>query len=149
MTEKSDHHSLLQKLKKRANTLKRDLFALYLAYKDPRTPWHAKIFSRLVVAYAFSPIDLIPDFIPILGYLDDLVLVPLGISIALTMIPLEVMTECRQRAQEEMSTGKPVNRAAAAVIILIWVGLAIHCIRWIKEIINYIKLDNFTSFNFF
>jgi len=117
-------------LKKRALILKSETYTLYLAYKDPRTPWYAKIFTGLVVAYAFSPIDLIPDFIPILGYLDDLILVPLGISLALKMIPQEVMAECRQRAQEEMSAGKPVNWAAAIVIILVWVGLAILCIRW-------------------
>ena len=117
-------------MKKRALILKSETYTLYLAYKDPRTPWYAKIFTGLVVAYAFSPIDLIPDFIPILGYLDDLILVPLGISLALKMIPQEVMAECRQRAQEEMSAGKPVNWAAAIVIILVWVGLAILCIRW-------------------
>jgi len=121
---------LLDELKKRALILKSETYTLYLAYKDPRTPWYAKIFTGLVVAYAFSPIDLISDFIPILGYLDDLILVPLGISLALKMIPQEVMAECRQRAQEEMSAGKPVNWAAAIVIILVWVGLAILCIRW-------------------
>ena len=130
MTTRNQHNSLLEKLKERANTLQREIFALYLVYKDPRTPMHVKIFTGLVVAYAFSPIDLIPDFIPILGYLDDLILVPLGISLALKIIPREVMAECRQRAQEEMSAGKPANWAAAIVIILVWVGLAYLCIRW-------------------
>jgi len=76
------------------------------------------------VAYAFSPIDLIPDFIPVLGYLDDLVLVPLGIVLALKMIPQPVMAECRQKAQEVMAQGKPVNRVAAAVIVSAWLLLA-------------------------
>ena len=79
----------------RARQLKRETYALYLAYRDPRVPWYAKVLAVCVVAYAFSPIDLIPDFIPVLGYLDDLVFVPLGISLALRLIPPEVMAECR------------------------------------------------------
>jgi uncharacterized membrane protein YkvA (DUF1232 family) len=110
--------------KKRAVQLKAEVYALYLAYKDERTPAFARLFAAVVVAYAFSPIDLIPDFIPILGYLDDLVLVPLGIFLALKMIPPEVMSECRIRAAREMAQGKPVNRVAALVIVLVWVGLA-------------------------
>jgi uncharacterized membrane protein YkvA (DUF1232 family) len=110
--------------KKRAVQLKAEVYALYLAYKDERTPTFARLFAAVVVAYAFSPIDLIPDFIPILGYLDDLVLVPLGIFLALKMIPPEVMSECRIRAAREMAQGKPVNRVAALVIVLVWVGLA-------------------------
>ncbi|MCL5612169.1 MAG: YkvA family protein, partial [Chloroflexi bacterium] len=73
---------MLDKLKQRARTLKHETIALYFAFRDPRTPWYAKIFAALVVAYAFSPIDLIPDFIPVLGYLDDLILVPAGIALA-------------------------------------------------------------------
>lgn len=110
--------------KKCAEQLKTEVYALYLAYKDPRTPLLARVFAAVVVAYAFSPIDLIPDFIPVLGYLDDLVLIPLGIFLALKMIPPEVMSECRIRAAREMAQGKPVNRVAALVIVLVWVGLA-------------------------
>jgi uncharacterized membrane protein YkvA (DUF1232 family) len=121
----------LDGLKQRAYQLQVDTYALYLAYRDPRVKWYAKAFAACVVAYAFSPIDLIPDFIPVLGYLDDLILVPLGITLALRMIPTEVMQDCRARAGEIMATGKPLNWIAAAVIILLWllviaaVGLAI------------------------
>ena len=108
----------------RARQLKAETYALYLAYRDPRTPWLARIFAAVVVGYAFSPIDLIPDFIPVLGYLDDLVLVPLGIWLTLKLIPPEVMADSRARAQETQASGQPVNRAAAIVIVLVWIGLA-------------------------
>jgi len=90
--------SYLDKLRARVVHLKKETHALYLASRHPRTPWYAKAFIAAVVAYAVSPIDLIPDFIPVLGYLDDLVLVPLGIAVALRMIPPPVMAECRVRA---------------------------------------------------
>jgi uncharacterized membrane protein YkvA (DUF1232 family) len=111
--------------KRRARQLRTEVYALYLAYKDPRTPWYARILSALVVAYAFSPIDLIPDPIPVLGYLDDLVLIPLGVYLALRLIPPEVMAESRERARALMAEGKPVNKAAAVVIVLIWIGVAV------------------------
>ena len=113
---------IVQRWKATARRLKTEARALYLAYRDPRVPWHARLFAGLVVAYAFSPIDLIPDPIPVLGYLDDLVLVPLGIALALRMIPPEVMAECRERVQRELDEGRPVNWVAGAVIIAIWVG---------------------------
>jgi uncharacterized membrane protein YkvA (DUF1232 family) len=128
--------SFLDTWKARAKQLKTEVYALYLAYKDPRTPWYAKVFSAVVVGYAFSPIDLIPDPIPILGYLDDLVLVPLGVFLALKMIPAEVMTDSRREAVEVMAQGKPVNKVAAAIIVLIWVGVAALGImlvtRWVR-----------------
>lgn len=111
--------------KARAGQLKTEVLALYLAYKDPRTPWFARIFAACVVAYAFSPIDLIPDPIPILGYLDDLLLIPLGVYLALKLIPMDVMQESRINAREVMAHGKPVNEVAAAVIVIIWIALAI------------------------
>jgi len=107
----------------RARQLQAETYALYLAYRDPRTAWYARAFAALVVAYAFSPIDLIPDFIPVLGYLDDLVLIPLGIALALRMIPPAVMAECRAKAREAMAAGRPPNWAAAAAIIAIWLGI--------------------------
>jgi len=116
--------SLLDTWKTRAHQLKTDVYALYLAYKDPRTPWYARIFAAGVVGYAFSPIDLIPDPIPVLGYLDDLVLIPLGVFLALKMIPPQVMVECRKKAVEIIAQGKPVNKVAALVIVIIWIGLA-------------------------
>jgi uncharacterized membrane protein YkvA (DUF1232 family) len=114
----------LEAWKRRVRDLKAETYALYLAYRDPRVPWHAKIFAALVVAYAFSPIDLIPDFVPVLGYLDDLVLVPLGIALSLRMIPAEVMAECRQRARAAAGQGRPTNRLVAAAVIAIWLLLA-------------------------
>ena len=110
--------------KQRARQLKVETYAIYLAYKDPRTPWYARIFAACVVGYAFSPIDLIPDPIPVLGYLDDLVLVPLGVALALKMIPPAVLAECREKAQAIMSQGRPTNWVAAGVIIAIWLLLA-------------------------
>ncbi len=107
-----------------ARTLKREVYALYLAYKDPRVPWYARVFAGCVVAYAFSPIDLIPDFIPVIGYLDDLILVPLGIALAVRMIPATALAECREESHRVMAAGKPVNRIAAAVIIVVWLALA-------------------------
>jgi uncharacterized membrane protein YkvA (DUF1232 family) len=109
--------------KARARQLKTEVYALYLAYRDPRVPWYAKAVAVCVVGYALSPIDLIPDFIPVLGYLDDLVLIPLGIALTLRLIPPEVMVECRERARSELAAGKPVSRVAAAVIVVIWLGL--------------------------
>jgi uncharacterized membrane protein YkvA (DUF1232 family) len=116
---------ILDSWKKRARELKLQTYAVYLAYKDPRVPWHARAFAACVVTYAFSPIDLIPDPIPVLGYLDDLVLIPLGVALALRMIPPEVMAECRQKAESAMREGKPTNWKAAAAIITVWVILAL------------------------
>lgn len=106
--------------KQRIKELKTETYAIYLASKDPRVPWYTKILIAFVVAYTFSPIDLIPDFIPVIGYLDDLVIVPLGILLALKMIPPEVMAECRGFARERLNQDQPNSRAAAAVILVIW-----------------------------
>lgn len=101
--------SMLAKTKETAKRLKMDLFALYFSSKHPDIPWYAKLFTILVVAYAFSPIDLIPDFIPILGYLDDLILIPLGIYIAIKLIPEEVLMECRKKAEEQVNEKKKIG----------------------------------------
>lgn len=114
----------LDKIKAKAREIKRNLFVLYLAYKDHRVPWYAKLLALCVVAYAFSPVDLIPDFIPILGYLDDLIIVPLGITLALKLIPQEVIQECRKKADEIRNNGKPKNWVTGALIIVVWIGLA-------------------------
>lgn len=117
---------MLERLRQRARALKRETLALYLAYRDPRVPRYARWFIAAVVAYAFSPIDLIPDFIPVIGQLDDLILVPLGIVIALRLIPPDVLADCRARADEALREGKPVSRTAAVVIIAIWlIGIAL------------------------
>lgn len=104
--------------------LKAETYALYLAYRDPRTPWYARVFAASVVAYAFSPIDLIPDFIPVLGYLDDLLLVPLGILLAIKIIPPGIMQESRAKAQEALNQDQSIGRAAAIAIVAIWLTLA-------------------------
>ena len=124
---------MLEGLKYKSRLLKTEVYAIYLAYKDPRVPWYARIFAVCVVGYAFSPIDLIPDPIPILGYLDDLILVPLGIALVLKMIPKEVMAECREQARVTMLKGKPVNRVAAIVIVGIWIGLAILSVSIVSK----------------
>jgi uncharacterized membrane protein YkvA (DUF1232 family) len=111
---------LFEEWKKKTELLKRETYALYLAYQDPRVPWFSKAFAALVVGYALSPIDLIPDFIPILGYLDDLILIPIGIAIARRIIPEEIMDECREQARERLENGLPHNWYAAIIIIGIW-----------------------------
>ena len=109
--------------KTKARQLKTETYALYLAYRHPGVPWYAKVFSAFVVAYLFSPIDLIPDFIPVLGYLDDLILVPLGILLALKMIPEDVWQQCKEEAQQATRQDQPTNWTAARVIIAIWLLL--------------------------
>jgi uncharacterized membrane protein YkvA (DUF1232 family) len=121
--------------KERARELKIQVYAIYLAYKDPRVPLHARIFAACVVGYAFSPIDLIPDPIPVLGYLDDLVIVPLGVVLALKMIPASVLLECQGRSREIMLQGRPANKVAAAIIIAIWLLLAASTIYLALQVI--------------
>lgn len=115
--------NVLDRVKIKVKEIKQNIFVLFLAYKDPRVPWYAKLFAALVVAYAFSPIDLIPDFIPILGYLDDLIIVPLGITLALKMIPQPVIVECREKAEEIRKNGKPKNWVTGVIFITIWILL--------------------------
>ncbi len=124
----------MQSLKQAARQLKKETYAVYLASRDQRVPWYARVLAGVTVAYAFSPIDLIPDFIPILGYLDDLIIVPLGIWLVIKMIPPQVLAECREKAVAEIERGKPINRTVAAVIIAIWIGLGILAAIWIKQI---------------
>jgi uncharacterized membrane protein YkvA (DUF1232 family) len=132
----SARNGVIEAWKQRARQLKVETYAVYLAYKDPRTPWYARIFAACVVGYAFSPIDLIPDPIPVLGYLDDLVLVPVGVALALKMIPTAVLAECREKAQAAMSQGKPTNWTAAGVIIAIWLLLAVLAIVLIARAVK-------------
>ena len=126
--------SIIEKWKQSAKKLKSETLALYFAYRHPQTPWYAKAFAGLVVAYAFSPIDLIPDFILVLGYPDDLILVPMAIRIAIKMVPESVMVECRWQAEEQTGEGKPANQAIAAVIILIWILLVALGIYWLAGV---------------
>lgn len=126
--------NFMQAWKKKALELKTEVYALYLAYRDPRVSWPARIFAGLVVAYALSPIDLIPDPIPIIGYLDDLILIPLGVALARRMIPPRVLVECRVQAKEVVTTGTPVNWVAAGVIISIWVAVAVLTAFWMIRV---------------
>jgi uncharacterized membrane protein YkvA (DUF1232 family) len=114
--------SVLARLKTWARALKRDVHALYLAGRDPRVPWFAKLLAIIIAAYALSPIDLIPDFIPVLGYLDDLLIVPLGIWLVVRMIAPPVMAQLRQKAAQ--GGEKPKSTAAAVGVVLIWIALA-------------------------
>ncbi len=122
---------MLENMKQRARHLKTETYALYLAARDPRTPWYAKLLVAGIVAYALSPIDLIPDFVPVLGYLDDLILIPLGVTLAIKLIPGSVLTECRIQAQETFKNGKPVSQTAGAVVVVVWILLAALCIVWL------------------
>ncbi|HHW40584.1 MAG TPA: DUF1232 domain-containing protein [Syntrophomonadaceae bacterium] len=127
----------LDRWKQNARKLKNEIYAIYLAYRDPRTPWYARIFAACLVAYAFSPIDLIPDFVPLLGYLDDLVLLPLGILAARRMIPPEVLEEYRNKAgalrARKSSEGKPANWFTAGVIVAAWLILAVWAVLYIMQ----------------
>ncbi len=113
--------------KTKSKQLKSEIYALYLAYKHPRTPWYAKVLAVLILGYALSPIDLIPDFIPVIGYLDDLIIVPAGITLLIKIIPRDILEECRAKAQSDLSKRKPKNWIAAVIIVLIWL-LAIYLI---------------------
>ena|SRR5215208_2725855 len=106
--------------KRRARRLKAETYTLYLAYRHPRTPWYAKVFAALIVGYVFSPIDPIPDFIPIVGLLDELAVVPIGVIIARKMIPEDVFEECREKAREVSEGEKPGSRVAAVVVVAVW-----------------------------
>jgi uncharacterized membrane protein YkvA (DUF1232 family) len=122
--------SLLSSLKQRARHLKSETLALWLAARHPDTPWYAKLLVAGIVAYALSPIDLIPDFVPVLGYLDDLILIPLGIVVAVRIIPRPILEECRARAQEIMASARPVSRVAALVIVGVWLAATALCALW-------------------
>jgi uncharacterized membrane protein YkvA (DUF1232 family) len=112
---------MLDRMNEWARLARRDVYALYLAGRDPRVPWYAKALAVAVAAYALSPIDLIPDFIPVLGYLDDVIIVPLGILAAIRLIPAEILAEHRTTAEAKLD--RPVSRTAGAVIVGIWIVL--------------------------
>jgi uncharacterized membrane protein YkvA (DUF1232 family) len=114
--------------KRWARLIKRDAHALYFAARDPRVPWYAKVVAIAVAAYALSPIDLIPDFIPIIGYLDDLIIVPLGIALVVRMIPQPILAE--HRALADAALQRPVSRVAAAVIVAVWI-MSVFAVGWI------------------
>ena len=125
--------SISGNLKAWAKRVKRDGVTLWFAGKNPRTPWYAKALGVFVVAYALSPIDLIPDFIPVLGYLDDVLLLPGLIWLTIRLLPPEVLVECRAQADEWLQTtgSKPVSRAGAVLIVLLWLAIAAAAWFWL------------------
>ena len=124
---------LLPRLRDRARVLRRDTYAVYLAARHPRTPWYAKVVAAAVVAYALSPFDLIPDFIPVVGYLDDLIIVPLGIAAVLRLIPADVIEECRTEAQVHME--RHVSWVGAAFMIAVWLIAATWLILVVRDLL--------------
>jgi uncharacterized membrane protein YkvA (DUF1232 family) len=121
-------HTAARRLKRWAHEIKRDVVALWLASRDPRVPWYAKALSAAVAAYALSPIDLIPDFIPVLGLLDDLLIVPLGIMLAVRLIPASVIADLRRKA---VSQSKPIPSAVLVAVVTIWLTIAIALTGWL------------------
>jgi len=112
-----------------ARALKREAYVLYYAVRDPRTPWYVKAIAGLIAAYALSPIDLIPDFLPFIGYLDDMIIVPAGLWLALKLVPAGALADARLRAAQVAE--RPVSRAAAAVIVLLWIAGPALCAAWL------------------
>jgi uncharacterized membrane protein YkvA (DUF1232 family) len=121
-------------LKSRARALKQDTFALYFVARDPRTPWYARAIAGAVVAYALSPFDLIPDFIPVIGYLDDLVVVPLGIVLVLKLVPTDVLRDCRARA--DAASARPISRIGAAFMIAVWLIAAFWILLAVRNVFS-------------
>ena len=122
---------LLEKIRTNAKDLKHKTYTLYLVYKDKRIPIWKRLFLGAVIGYAVSPIDLIPDFIPIIGYLDDLILIPVGLAIAIKLIPKDIMYDCEKRALENQDKTIPLGRTASVVIILIWIIGIFILFNWI------------------
>jgi uncharacterized membrane protein YkvA (DUF1232 family) len=122
--------AIVASLKARARQLKSDVHALYLAARHPGTPWYAKLYLIAIVAYALSPIDLIPDFIPVLGFVDEIILLPLAIVVAVKLVPGPVMSECRTRAAQQRPNGSWLGRLGAAFIALLWLALVVLAAIW-------------------
>jgi uncharacterized membrane protein YkvA (DUF1232 family) len=120
--------SVLERGRQRARAIKRDVVAVWIAARDPRVPWYAKCVAAGVAAYALSPIDLIPDFVPVLGYLDDLIIVPAGIVLTVKLIPADLMEEFRAEAARREA--RPQSRVAAALIVMIWIVTVVVMLRW-------------------
>jgi len=122
--------TLIARARSWAGQIKRDVVALWLAIRDPRVPWYAKTVAAVVAGYALSPIDLIPDFIPVLGYLDDLLIVPLGIMLAVKLVPAPVMADLRVRA---MGRARPKSIAGLIAVLFIWAAAAGLVVRWLNH----------------
>jgi uncharacterized membrane protein YkvA (DUF1232 family) len=126
----------IENWKEKAEALETQVYALYLAYRHPRTPWYAKALALAVVAYALSPIDLIPDFIPVLGYLDDLLIVPGGVLLVIKLVPPEVMAECQRRAAEMQAEGAPQFRWMGLVVVLLWITALVLAAKMVVGLIE-------------
>lgn len=120
----------LATLKQRARDLEADAYALYLVARDPRTPWYVRLLVAAVAAYAVSPIDLIPDFIPVIGYLDDLIIVPAGLALALRLVPSDVLDECRAQAALATGDDHPMSWAVGAVVVGVWLVVLVAVVLW-------------------
>lgn len=112
-----------RRIKRRARLLRRDLYALWLAVRSPEVPWYTKALGALILGYLLSPVDLIPDFIPVLGLIDDLIVVPAGIALLIRLIPTAVLDRCREQAAVRLADKRPRPRAAGVVVVLLWAGL--------------------------
>jgi uncharacterized membrane protein YkvA (DUF1232 family) len=121
--------TVLQRARQWAREIKRDVVAIWIAARDPRVPWYAKLLAAVVAGYALSPIDLIPDFIPVLGYLDDVIIVPVGIILTVRLIPSQLMAEFRSEAVRRQS--RPGSRIAAAVVVTLWFLAIVATARWL------------------
>ena len=119
----------MRSIREWARAIRRQTLTLYYATRDPRTPWYAKALAGCIVAYAISPIDLIPDFIPVLGYLDEVILLPVAMSLVLRLIPAAVLADARVRADQ--AAERPTSRTAAAVIVLVWLTAAALLGVWV------------------
>ena len=126
----------MQSLKQFARKLKQEIYIIYLASKDPRIPWYVRLLAAIVAAYAFSPIDLIPDPIPVLGYLDDLILIPLGIWLVVKLIPPSILSECREKAEAAKFQNKPTNWIAAAIILALWLAIGVLIVLWLRRFLG-------------
>lgn len=130
---KSQERTLNQSLKQWARELKNNVMVMYFAMKHPETPVYAKVFAAIIVGYALSPIDLIPDFIPILGYVDEVILLPMGIALAIKMIPPKVFEACREEAKNNPPPAKPVMWVGAGVIVMLWTMALFSLYHWVRD----------------
>jgi uncharacterized membrane protein YkvA (DUF1232 family) len=119
----------MSRLRDWARALKREGYVLYYAVRDPRTPWYVKLIAGMIAAYVLSPIDLIPDFLPLIGYLDELILLPAAVWLALRLVPRDALADARRRAA--LAADRPVSRVAAAVIVALWIAGAALCAAWL------------------
>ncbi len=123
---------MMEKIKNKVRAIKREVIAIYYACRDPKCPWYAKVIAMFVVAYALSPIDLIPDFIPVLGYLDDLILVSFGVAFLLKLIPVDVMEKARERA--EKVEAMPKSTFGFILVFLLWICVGVLIIRYLLKV---------------